>query len=293
MAAQLSASPPVSVVVLTHDEERNIGDCLKSLASFEDVSILDSGSSDGTTAIAKSLSARVYCNPFTTFAAQRNWAIDHVPARHSWVLHLDADERMTPALTAEIARELADNPAHGGYFIPSKLMFAGRWLKHAGDYPTYQVRLFHRERLRFIDYGHGQRESTACTLGRLSEPYLHEAFNKGLDLWFAKHAAYAKLEAQQALQEHADAGSESWKSLLSADRTVRRRALKRLSYCMPWRSSLRWLYMVLAKRAFLDGRQGLVYARMMTTYEAMVDVQLSLLRLNGDTSSASTPKNTE
>jgi glycosyltransferase involved in cell wall biosynthesis len=269
----------VSVVILTHNEQVNIGACLRSVASFDDVHVLDSGSSDRTLDIANELNAKLHHNAFTSFANQRNWAIDNIPTVHRWILHLDADERMTEDLSAAIERELAREPIHGGYFIPSKLMFGGRWLKHAGDYPTYQVRLFHRERLRFIDYGHGQRESTSYTIGRLQEPYLHDAFNKGMEPWFAKHAGYARLEAQQAMDASDAMAGAFWKAMFGSDKTDRRRALKRLSYSMPWRAQLRWLYLVIGKRAFLDGKAGMVYANMMATYESMVDVHLRYLRL--------------
>jgi hypothetical protein len=195
-------------------------------------------------------------------------------------LHLDADERLTPKLIAEIQNTVATDPLVGGYLVPSRLLFAGRWLRHAGQYPGYQLRLFHRRRLRFVDYGHGQREQTDFPIGRLREPLLHYAFSKGLDHWFAKHAIYARREAEQAL----GLGNDSAKTVLtrgsffSRDGTLRRRALKRLAARLPGRYFLRLAYMLLVKRAFLDGRAGIIYAHMLATYEAMVDVHLRLLR---------------
>jgi hypothetical protein len=183
-------------------------------------------------------------------------------------------------LIAEMSREIGADPAVGGYLVPSKLLFAGRWLKHAGQYPGYQVRLFHRGRLRFVDHGHGQREETDYPVGRLREPLLHHAFNRGLDHWFAKHAVYARREAEHALalSTASDKPSGSRRSILSPDPTLRRRALKRLTARLPGRYFLRLAYMLLFKRAFLDGRAGVTYAHMMATYEAMIDVHLRLLR---------------
>jgi len=264
------------VVVLTKDEEANLPACMASLTGFGDVHVLDSGSSDGTCEVALKLGATVHMNPFRGFGTQRNWAIDNIPVLHDWQLHLDADERMTSELGAEIAAVVATNPAVGGYLTPSKLIFCRRWLRHAGDYPTYQVRLFHRKRLRFIDHGHGQRETTKHGLGRLSEPYLHEAFSKGLDHWFAKHAVYARQEAEQAIGEAGIQGAGE--SLFSSDPTMRRRALKRLVSRLPGRYFFRLLHILLVKRAILDGAAGLVYAKMMATYESMIDVHLSMLR---------------
>jgi glycosyltransferase involved in cell wall biosynthesis len=266
----------VSVVVLTLNEEASLPDCLASAAGLGDLHVLDCGSTDATAAVARAHHAAVHVHPFEGFGRQRNWAIDHIPTRHDWHLHLDADERLTPELVEEITRTLAADPPAGGFLVPSKLMFAGRWLRHAGQYPAYQVRLFHRRRLRFHDHGHGQREQTDYPLGRLQHPLLHHAFSKGLDHWFAKHAVYARLEAAQAFAPAQPDGAPS--SLFSRDPLLRRRALKRLAARLPGRYFLRLAYMMLIKRAFLDGAPGITYAHMLATYEAMIDVHLRMLR---------------
>ena len=271
-------APPVTLVVLTLNEEANLADCLASAAGFDDVHVVDCGSTDRTAEVARACGAAVHCHPFEGFGRQRNWAIDHVPARHDWQLHLDADERLTPELIAEMAAVLKGGPGVGGYRVPSKLMFAGRWLRRAGQYPAYQVRLFHRGRLRFADHGHGQREQTDYPLGRLREPYLHYAFSKGLDHWFAKHAVYARREAELALGLAGGSDEGPRGSLFSRDATLRRRALKRLTARLPGRYFLRLAYLLLVRRAFLDGHAGVTYAHMLATYEAMIEVHLRLLR---------------
>jgi glycosyltransferase involved in cell wall biosynthesis len=270
---------PVSLVVLTRNEEKNIADCLKSAVRFDDVHVLDCGSSDRTVEIAHAHNATVHSHPFHSFGQQRNWAIDQIPAKYDWHLHLDADERLTPEIIAEMVAEISAAPALGGYLVPSKLMFAGRWLRHAGQYPAYQVRLFHRRRLRFADHGHGQREQTEFPIGRLREPLLHHAFSKGLDDWFAKHAIYARHEAEQALAATSvpQHNGHLW-SVFSRDALRRRRALKQLSARIPCRYLLRLIHMLIVKRAILDGTPGITYAHMLATYESMIDVHLRLLK---------------
>lgn len=265
---------PVSIIILTHNEERNLPDCLESLADFDDVHVLDCGSADRTREIAQAHGALVHCNPFRSFGQQRNWAIDHIDARYEWQFHLDADERMTPELAAELRRVVLANPSLGGYLVPSKLMFAGRWLKYAGQYPAYQMRFFHKRRTRFVDYGHGQREETPHGVGALEQPILHYGFSKGLDDWLHKHVGYARSEAEQAL---ANDSSASPGGLFSFDGTTRRRALKRLVGRLPGRYFLRLAYMLLWRRAILDGWAGITYAHMLATYESMIDVYLRLL----------------
>src|SRR5262249_12592829 len=191
--------PPVSVVILTLNEEINIPDCLASCAWCDDVHVLDSGSEDGTQGIARSLGAAVHEHPFESFGKQRNWAIDNIPLKHEWVFHLDADERFTPDLVAEMDRLLATKPPDSGFHCPSKMMFMGRWLKRAGGYPTYQMRLFHKSRMRFKDYGHGQREAVEAPLRRLREPYLHYSFSKGLYDWLGKQNRYSSLGAVEVV----------------------------------------------------------------------------------------------
>lgn len=177
-----------------------MADCLDSCAWCDDVHVLDSGSKDGTIEISRRHGAKTHSNSFESFGKQRNWAIDNIALEHDWVFHLDADERFTPGLVWEMDALLKTNPAQVGFHVPSKLIFMDRWLKHTGGYPAYQVRLFHKARMRFQDYGHGQREDTE-NVGKLREPYLHYNFSHGLDEWFEKHNRYSAKEAAQGLEE--------------------------------------------------------------------------------------------
>ncbi len=265
---------PVTVVILTLNEERNLPACLDSLIGFDDIHVLDCGSSDRTTAIAAERGVPVHLNPFHGFGQQRNWAIDNIPTKHGWQLHLDADERMSPELAAELASVVAADSPHGGFRVPSKLMFAGRWLRYAGQYPAFQVRFFHKSRLRFADHGHGQREESAFPIGNLREPLIHYAFSKGVDQWFIKHVGYARREAEQAFRRD---GSGEAASLFSGEAAVRRRALKHLTRRLPARYVLRLAYMLFCQRAILDGWAGVTYSHMVAVYEGMIDVYLRLL----------------
>lgn len=273
------ANVPVSVVILTFQEAGNIADCIRSCRGLGDVHVLDSGSTDGTCAVAAAEGAQVWTHPFSTFGAQRNWAIDHITCRHDWILHLDADERVTTALCRELGRVLRDQPADAGFYLPSKLMFMGRWLRRCGQYPTYQMRLFHRHRMRFVDHGHGQRELTDGTIGTLEEPYEHWAFSKGLDDWIAKHNRYSSQEVEQIL---ADRSCLRPGDLFASDRVVRRRALKRLATRLPRRDWLRAFQMLVIHGGILEGRAGLNYAGLMCMYERMIALKLADARARSE-----------
>lgn len=266
------ARPPISIVILTLDEEINIAACLASCSWTDDVHVLDSGSTDRTVEVAESLGARVHFNRFTSFGAQRNWAIESIPLRYPWVFHLDADECFTPAMISELDRLMQRNPAEAGFHVPSKLIFLDRWLRRSGGYPVYQMRLFHKERMRFCDHGHGQREECDGEIGRLAEPYLHYAFSKGLPDWLDKHNRYSTLEAEQILVAR---GTETTLSgVFSRDPVVRRRTLKAFTNSVPCRASLRWFYTMFVLGGVLDGPPGWTYARMLALYESMIALKL-------------------
>jgi hypothetical protein len=237
----------------------------------DDIHVLDSHSSDNTCLYAKKIGVRIHKNSFTGFGDQRNWAIDHIPTKYEWQLHLDADERPTPAFIQELARILTSDSNLSGYLVPNKLILNNVWLKYSSGYPVYQVRLFHKNRLRFANHGHGQREIAAGKLGRMKEPYLHYGFSKGIQHWLAKHAKYAQQEASESIANKQSFLMSVGQSL-SLDSVRRRRGLKSLSHFLPARPLLRFFEILVLRRGILDGSAGITYAKMMATYEMMTDV---------------------
>ncbi|MGB3544033.1 glycosyltransferase family 2 protein [Rubrivirga sp.] len=268
---------PVSVLILTYNEEDNLPRCLDSVAWADDVLVVDSFSTDRTVEVARAHGARVLQRGFDTFAGQRNFGIDQGELRHDWVLHLDADEVVPSALRDELL-DVARTGVKPAYRVASRMMFQGKWLRHAGMYPAYQVRYGRRDRLRFKQVGHGQREDLEPEdVGTLQHDLEHYSFSKGLHEWFAKHNCYSSDEAAEALGQSGDA--IDWAALAAPDRTRRRRALKTLAARMPMRPSLRFFYMYVLRRGFLDGRAGLSYCRLLSTYEAMTVAKERELRL--------------
>jgi glycosyltransferase involved in cell wall biosynthesis len=263
----------VSVLILTRNEEQNLPDCLASVKWCDDVVVLDSCSTDRTAAVAKSAGARVFERTFDDFASQRNYALDEIPFQHPWVFHLDADERFTEPLQRECAVVTAQDE-YSGFLVPSKLIFMGKWLRRSSMYPVYQMRLMKLGEIRFIQTGHGQREADAKRgVGKLREPYLHYNFSKGLEDWRGKHERYSTKEAEESLEERQN-GQIGWRDLTGTDAVARRRALKRLSMRLPCRPTLRFLYMYVLRLGFLDGRPGLMYCRLLATYEKMIVTKL-------------------
>lgn len=267
----------ISVVILTFNEAANLPRCLASVAWSDDIVVLDSGSTDDTVGIAERHGARVMVRPFDSFAGQRNHAMEHAGFRHGWVLHLDADEVVPPGLREEMqAIALAGAKDFPVYRVPSKIIFMGRWLKHAGMYPAYQVRFGLADALRFIDHGHGQREvQQAEHVGTLKHPLDHYNFSKGINDWFARHLRYAEREAQLMRDELLT--PVNLVGLFSRNTTTRRRALKRVSMHLPFRPTLRFVYSYLLRAGFLDGRAGYEYAYMLGIYQSFIDYNLRQL----------------
>jgi glycosyltransferase involved in cell wall biosynthesis len=263
-----------SVVILTLNEELALPECLASLANCDDVVILDSGSTDRTVELARAASARVFTRPFDTFAGQRNYAQREIKFRYPWVFHLDADERMTPELDAE-CRQTARRVDLDGFRAAPKMIFEGKWVRHCTDFPAYQARFVQAPRFEFVQVGHGQREDPRMRTENLMESYLHDMSIYGTTAWLSKHRKYAAAEANALKQDSAD---QSWGRLFSRDHLTRRRALKRLSYILPFRPAFRFVYQYALRRGFLDGRQGLRYCLLLARYEGFIASEIRRLK---------------
>lgn len=260
----------VSILILTHNEAANLPACLDALAWCNDILVIDSGSTDDTVEIARQRGARILTRPFDDFAGQRNFGLQVGNFRHDWILHLDADEIVTEDFLAAL-KALPETAEVDAWRVPFKTIFFGKWLKHAGMWPTYQVRLGHAQRLRFVQVGHGQREDLPPErVGEFPEALLHYSFSHGLRRWLDKHVRYAADEAAVIVAEPQQPGALR-AMLFGVDRTTRRRGAKAVAAGLPLfaRPLARFIYVYLIRRGFIDGGPGFVYAVMLSVYEAM------------------------
>jgi glycosyltransferase involved in cell wall biosynthesis len=162
--------PRLSAIVITKNEAAKIEACLDSLAFCDERIVVDSGSSDDTVALAQAKGARVATHAWQGFGAQKNFALSL--ANGDWVLSVDADERVSPELAAQIAAAIADARADG-YEMPRLSSFCGRPMRHSGWYPDYVLRLFRRGRARFSDDLVHERVICDGRVARLSAPLIH------------------------------------------------------------------------------------------------------------------------
>lgn len=133
---------PATATIIALNESRNIIDCITSVSFFDEVLVVDSGSTDDTVALAKSAGATVLQNPWPGFGLQKQFALEQ--ARNDWVFSIDADERVTEELKHSIIALLATAPANNGYVINRRNHFMGRRLRHGEGYPDWCLRLFNR-----------------------------------------------------------------------------------------------------------------------------------------------------
>lgn len=261
----------ISILILTLNEEANLPACLQAVAWCEDIVVLDSGSTDRTVEIASAHGSRVLTRSFDNFATQRNWGIQNGDFKHDWVLHLDADEVVTPEFKA--ALDTLQPPSDvDAYQVPSKTMFFGKWLRHAGMWPSYQVRLGRRDKLRFVQVGHGQREDLPDErIGVFPEAYLHFSFSHGLTHWLKRHLRYAEEEVTQLRKNRHGSGAQVGRG---GGVTYARRRLKAIAARLPLtlRPIIKFSYVYFIRLGFLDGRRGFAYAFMLAVYEGMIAV---------------------
>lgn len=258
-----------SIFILTHNEEIDIAACIESALCSDDVILVDSFSDDRTIAIAEQYPIRIVQHAFESHGKQRSWMLDHVPTKHDWVYLLEADERMTPELFQECLQTI-QNPEHAGYYVAERVMFMGTWIRHSTQYPRYQLRLFHKDQVRFTDYGHTEREVVHGSTGFLKETYPHFTCSKGFSRWIDKHNRYSTNEAIETIRQ-LEQGSVNWKNLFFGRSEVdRRRALKDLSLRLPFRPLIRFIYMYFFLGGILEGRAGFAWCVLQAFYEYLI-----------------------
>ena len=227
----------ISAVVITRNEARNVERCLRSIAPVADeVLVVDSGSTDGTVALCEGLGARVVSHEWLGFGPQKNLA--HGLASHDWILSIDADEALDPALQAAIAAEKARGLS-GAYAVSRLNWYYGRWLRHGFEYPDRKVRLFPRSRAIWDDAMVHEflRLDPGLAVTRLDGHLLHRAYER-LEDHVEKQGRYTRLAAQDALRRGRRASPA--KIVLGPPAT--------------------FLRAYLLKRGFLDGLHGFVLA---------------------------------
>jgi len=267
----------LSVLIPAKNEIGNISDCIKSASFADEIIVVDSRSTDGTQEAAKLLGAKVIDFEWTGhYPKKKNWALTNIKWKNDWILIVDADERITPELAAEITEAIRSDK-YEGYYLNRKFMFMGHWLRHCGYYPSWNLRLFKHKLGRYekldvsVDTRSGDNEVHEHLLlngkaGHLKSDMLHYAYPT-IDVWIEKHNRYSNWEA--CVAEELLSGEQEEKLIPDpfGNALERRRWLRRISKRLPFRPTLRFLYHYVAKQGFRDGYRGWVFCRLLAWYE--------------------------
>ena len=274
-------SAGVSVLVPTLDEELNLTECLRSVEWADEVFVVDSFSRDRTVELARSSGATVVQHAFESYSRQKNWALDTLPFRNDWVLILDADERATSGLRCEIEATLR-NTDYAGFYVNRRFIFLGAWIRHAGWYPSWNLRLFRHRLGRYDNREVHEHVVLNGAAGYLRNDLLH-LDRRGLEAFVARHNRYSTLEAAARFKTERDAPDRARLPLsLLASPVQRKRFLReRIWPRVPAKPLALFVYMYLVRRGFLDGRAGLALCVFHAFQEFMVGLKLAELRRVG------------
>jgi len=260
--------PKVSVTIITKNEAADIADALDSVAWADERIVVDSCSTDETTAIAARHGARVVSHEWGSYAAQKNYAASL--ARNDWILSLDADERVTPGLAREIQQLLAGEPASRGYRMPRVTFHLGRWIRTTDWYPDDQLRLYDRCAAEWTGRYVHEGVKVEGAVGRLHGELEHYAYRDTSEhLETIEH--YTTLAARQMFEQGRRA-------------TILDLALQ---------PAFAFFRNFILKRGFLDGSVGLTISRMNAYYVGVKFRKLRDLELTRTLVSHESTKNTK
>ena len=272
-------APGISVLILTRNEQHDLPAALASVAWSDDIHVFDSHSTDRTAEIASAAGAQVHGRAFDDYATHRNAALA-LEFKYPWVFVLDADERPTPELAAEMQRVVGEAPANtAGFRLRRRDFLFGTWLKHAQISPYY-IRLVRPERAKYTRAINEVLEVDG-PVAELLHPLDHYPFSKGIAHWIAKHNAYSTMEAELIVNQQGLQDPSLRDALRHPDFHTRRLHQKALFYRLPGRPLIKWCYMMFLRGAILDGAAGITYATLQSIYEYMIVLKTKELRRGG------------
>lgn len=262
---------PVSIIVPIKNEAGNLPRCLACVQWADEIFVVDSHSIDGSTEVAVNHGAKIAQFEFNgVWPKKKNWALENLPFRNEWVFILDADEVLPAEAETEFARAIETAGEIAGYWINRHFVFLGRKLRHS-YYPNWNLRLFRHPRGRYekltgVETGSGDNEVHEHVVvngatSRLKCELEHHAFPT-VEVFVEKHNRYSNWEARVAVEEESKGGTS-----LTHEHVDLKRQLKSLSQRLPFRPFLRFLYIYVWQKGFLDGRDGYYFARLHAVYE--------------------------
>jgi glycosyltransferase involved in cell wall biosynthesis len=279
-AGDSSAFMSLSVIILTFNAEATLDATLTSARQVsDDIHVVDSGSADSTLAIAEKHGVHIVSHPFEDYGKQRNWAIDNLPLKYDWQLHLDADERLSPELSARINALRGAFPATvDGYFLPRLLHFMGRPIRHGAMYPIWHLRLFRRGKGRCEDRRYDQHFLCDGPTERIDAPMIDDV-RMSLSEWTIRHNRWSDAEVNEIMNP---SGTGVIAGKLGGNPIEQKRALRGGYNRAPLflRALGLFFYRYVLRLGFLDGMPGLIFFVLQTFwFRFLIDAKVYERRL--------------
>jgi glycosyltransferase involved in cell wall biosynthesis len=282
-----STRVPVSVVLPVLNEEANIAAAVESVAWAGEIIVVDSNSTDRTRERALGVAEQVHIIDFRMKSAgsrKKAWTLANHTFRYAWILFLDADERVTPALAAEIETAITD-PNTAGFYVDRELRFMGRSMRCFR--PNWNMRLFRHRLARIEDLGLSDLEQTGDNeihehfevegpVRYLENALLHDDY-RGIGAWIDRHNRYATWEAHLYSKLRGEPIAVGPLGFLELDPFKRKRVLRRVWVRLPARPVLRFLVWYALRGGFRDGWPGLVFCLLMSWYELLISLKFAEL----------------
>jgi glycosyltransferase involved in cell wall biosynthesis len=248
---------PISIAIITKNEENNIGEALESIKDFDDIVIVDAFSCDRTVEICKRYTDRVYQHQWPGFSLQKQRAVDY--AKNDWVMILDADERVTPELNAEMMKEIGGGVC-SGFYVPRKNYFLGKWMRHSGWWPDYTLRIFRKDSAHVEQRDVHEKVLVSGATKQLRNPLIHYTY-RTLSDYMIKMEVYSNLSAQEIVRQK---GRPSTSSLIVNPVAV-------------------FVKMFMLRQGFRDGVRGFVLA-VLYAFQVFLKYAKALEKASGITS---------
>jgi glycosyltransferase involved in cell wall biosynthesis len=250
----------ISILILTKNVEHELRGCLHSVRWSDDIHVFDSYSTDNSAEVARFMGATVTQRQFDNWSTHLNWGLTNISFRHSWVLCLYANERVSPSLAESMLHVVSLDHDKVAFDVRRRDFFMNKWLKHGGASPIARSRLFKLGKVRFDgeSYPFCIRDGLA---GTLSEYLDHFPFGRGIEDWIARDREDIEFKAEQLDWERKNLGTPNILKWFFAKTPSERRAHERATlYRIGAAPFLRFVYVYVIRAGILDGRPGLHYA---------------------------------
>ncbi len=278
---------PITAIILTFNEEKNITDCLNSIYNWVDeIIIVDSYSTDNTLAIVKNYEIQYYQHTFSNYSEQRNWALNNIPIKNNWILNLDADHRVTEQLGAELQllfKQEVDLSING-FLASRKTLFMGKWIKYGGHYPTYHAVLF-RKRFGYCEERlYDQHFKVEGAVKKLNGDII-DLITESITTFTLRHNKWSDLEAFEQFSGRLTNNNKLIKGSFKGNAIQKRRYLKNIydSFPLFLRPFIYFFVRYFLRLGFLDGKRGLIFHFLQCFwFRFLIDAKIYELKKNAN-----------